>query len=223
MGNVVQVQSKIKGVADIVFCIDSTGSMSNTIDNVKANVHTFAESIKNASPNTKVDWQARIIGYRDFNCDIDYIIKDSKFVNSPDALKLQLDKLTADGGGDAPESTLDALMYATLQSDWRPAAHKIIVLFTDAPPLPHLNSKTTSELGIPDDFEVVKQTLKEKRIKLFLFGPRDSIYEELSKESRLSITQYDDIAFGLQNVDFKSLLDTIGKTVSNLASSGSVK
>lgn len=215
-----QKQTKVKGVADIVFCIDTTGSMQNCIDGVKANIHNFATSIKNASANVKVEWRARILGYRDFNVDSDYLLNDFDFVSSSEELQSQLDKVIADGGGDAPESTLDAIAYAILKSNWRIPCQKIVVVFTDAPTIPNLHSKTKTELGIPDDIEVFKQTLMEKHVKLFLFGPKDPIYDEFSKVSRTVIKQYDDIEDGLQNVDFKSIMDMIGKTVSDVASGG---
>ena len=217
---IVQTPTKIKGIADIVFCIDATASMQNCIDNVKANVENFAISIKTSSPNTKVDWRARILGYRDFNVDTEYLLNKFDFVSSHEELQSQLDQVLADGGGDAPESTLDAILYASLQSNWRNPGHKIVVVFTDAPTLPNLNSKTVADLNVADDLEIVKQTITEKHIKLFLFGPKDPIYDELSKVSRTVISQYEDIEEGLKNVDFKSIMDMIGKTVSDVASGG---
>lgn len=222
MAGIVQKVAKVKGVADIVFCIDVTQSMQPCIDQVKQNVHNFATSIQTYSGNTKVDWRARVLGYRDFNVDAECLVNDMDFVATAEELKAQLDKVNADGGGDAPESTLDAILYATLKSNWRAAAHKVVVVFTDAPPLPHLHSKTTSELKVADDMEVINQTLKEKRIKLFLFGPKDATYDELSKAYRTVITQYEDADEGLKNADFKSILDAIAKTVSQLASGGEV-
>lgn len=215
--------AKIKGVADIVFCLDATASMQPCIDNVKINIGTFVQSIKSASPNTKVDWRARILAYRDFNVDTDSLMNSFPFVCTPEELQSQLDKVIADGGGDEPESTLDAMLYATLKSDWRINAHKIIVVFTDATPLPQFNAKTVRELGIPDDFEIFKQTLFiENRIKLFLYGQKHPIYDSLNEQSRASITQYDNAASELSTADFKKILDTIGKTVSGIASSGEI-
>ncbi|MCX6282056.1 MAG: VWA domain-containing protein [Bacteroidetes bacterium] len=218
-----QTVAKIKGVADIVFCIDATGSMQTCIDSVKANIENFTRSIETASANTKVDWRARVLAYRDFNVDSNYLMNDFPFVNSPDQLKEQLEQVIADGGGDEPESTLDAILYATLKSDWRPNTHKIIVLFTDATPLPHLNTKTMSELGVEDGLDIFSQVvLTEHRIKLFLFGQKNSIYEELSKQSRANVVQFDNAIKELETADFKKILETIGKTVSGIASSGGV-
>jgi len=221
MAEIKQVPSKVKGVADIVFCIDSTGSMTPCIDNVKANIGSFVETIKTSNPNTPLDWRAKILGYRDFNIDSEYLI-DNDFVTTTEELQNQLSRIVAEGGGDLEESTFDAILYATLKSQWRERCHKIIVVFTDAPPLGNFNSKTTSELGIPDSFEVFKQMLAEKHIKLFLYGPKHPLYQELSLQSRLIIEQMDNAEEGLKNLDFKTVLETIGKTVSDYAGSGEV-
>ena len=220
MGQIEQKVAKVKGVADVVFCIDVTGSMQPCIDNVKSNVENFAMTIKNYSPNTEVDWRARILGYRDFEVDSEYLINDMDFVSTADELKSQLNKLNADGGGDEHESTLDAILYATLRSNWRPNCHKVIVVFTDAPTHPNLSPKTISDLSIQGDLEIFSQTLIENRIKLFLYGPNDESYAYLATISRTNITQYENAVDGLKNADFKSILETIGKTVSQLASSG---
>jgi hypothetical protein len=220
MGEIKQVPSKVKGVADIVFCIDATGSMQPCIESVKTNIGSFVETIKSSNPNQPVDWRARVIGYRDFNVDAEPLVLDMDFVSTPEEIKNQLTRITADGGGDEPESTLDAILYAVLKSQWRSPCHKTVVVFTDATPLGNLNAKTTTELGIPDSFEVFKQTLHEKHIKLFLYGPKHPLYEELSKESRMVIEQMDNAGDGLKSLDFKKILETIGKTVSEAAASG---
>ena len=217
-----QVVSKIKGVADIVFCIDATGSMQPCIDNLKINIETFADSIKNFSPNTIIDWRAKIIAYRDFNTDSEYLVNDMDFVTTPGELKMQLDKIAADGGGDEPESTLDSIIFATLKSNWREESHKAIVVFTDASPITSYHQKTKDEFGIPDGLDILRQILMENRIKLFIYGPQDPTYNEIAKIERVTTVLYDDIKLGLANVDFKSLLDTVGKTVSQIASQGGV-
>jgi hypothetical protein len=222
MGEIKQVVSKVKGVADIVFCLDITGSMQPCIDSVKTNVGSFVETIKNSNPNQPIDWRARVMGYRDFNVDPEPIINNMDFVTTPEEIQNQLNSLNATGGGDEPESTLDAIMYGVLQSKWRSPCHKTIVVFTDAPTLPNLNTKTTNELGITDSFDVFKQILYENHVKLFLYGPRDPIYEEISKESRMSVEQMENAGDGLRNLDFKRILETIGKTVSEAAASGGV-
>ncbi len=214
---------KVKGIADIVFCIDATGSMQPCIDQVKANINAFTAGIVNAAPNSRIDWRARVVAYRDFSVDKAYLMNDFPFVASSAEVMAQLDQVVADGGGDEPESTLDVMLFASKKSEWRSGVHKIVVVFTDATPLLNLSPITVSELGIPDDIEIILQTLFiEDRIKLFLFGQKHPIYDKIQEQSRTNVTQFDNAVEELKIADFSSLLATIGKTVSQMASSGNV-
>jgi von Willebrand factor type A domain len=219
-----QKQAKVKGVGDIVFCIDATGSMQDCIDNVRDNIATFVTTLETSTPNAKIDWRARILAYRDFRKDANYLENSFDFVSSPSELKSQLNSIQASGGDDEPESTLDAILYASRTSKWRQGpCHKIVVVFTDATPLPHLDNKTQSELGIPDDPEVFAQVIQEDRLKLFLYGQKSPLYDEIARIPRTTVTQFDNAVEELKNGDFGSIMSSIGKTVSNLVSGGTVK
>src|SRR5262245_56764454 len=105
-------QQKAKGVADIVFLLDATGSMAPCIDALKKNIETFVEPLtaKGANNTNPVkDWRARVIGYRDFEDSEAEPFVDNPFVRDAEALKAQLTGLDAAGGGDEAESLLDAL------------------------------------------------------------------------------------------------------------------
>ena len=117
-------QMKIKGVADIVFCFDCTGSMTEIIQSVKDNVSNLVEGFKDNS--VTLDWQARCLGYRDFEVDEEYLINDRPFVKTEEELKAQIAGMEAKEytGGDDPESTLDAIWYAAKKSEWRENSHK---------------------------------------------------------------------------------------------------
>jgi hypothetical protein len=212
-----QQQKKVKGVADIVFCIDATGSMQTVIDSVKDNIDHFVHSLKDLSANMPIDWQARVIGYRDFSCDTEYLIDKFGFVTSADDIKSQLDQIVADGGGDEPESTLDVIAIAAKKSAWRTTlAHKTIVVFTDATPR-DIDPKSSTDTGITD-IALLKQVMIENHIKLFLYGQQCPQYDELKDLPKASINLFADAITELPKVDFKALLDQIGKTVTNVAS-----
>ena len=53
----------------------------------------------------------------------------------PSAFQTEVGRLTANGGGDNPESSLDALELAAIQP-FRPKATKVILIITDAEPKP---------------------------------------------------------------------------------------
>lgn len=115
--------------ADIVFLIDSTGSMSPCIDALKEHIYQFVDSLVAGNSEDHVtpveNWRARVVGYRDFlDCNKNEKIakmykkfgKGGWFLSNPftrntDVLHSQLDCLKPFGGGkENEESLLDALM-----------------------------------------------------------------------------------------------------------------
>ena len=212
-------QPKIRGVADIVFCFDCTGSMTEIINSVKENVDKLVEGF--ADYQVILDWRARCMGYRDFEVDDEFLINDRPFVSTPEELQTQIAGIEAIEftGGDEPESTLDAIWYAAKKTDWRDNCHKVVVVFTDAATKP-VNDKTLTDIsGSDGDIEVLGQELNVQHIKLFLWGAKDPVYSELEKIPRADIVQLENPEEDYKNMDFSALMSTIGKTVSEIASS----
>lgn len=204
--------AKVKGVADVVFVFDCTGSMDPYIDGVKDNVASLIKGF-NATANVKLDWRVRAMGYKDFFVDKDCLINDFLFTDDADEFaNNQLASLRADGGGDEKESALDALWYALKRTDWRPRCTKVIVLFTDAG-TKGLHNRTMDELGVVDDVSYLQQELMKNKVQLFLYGKTDPVYEQLHQTERAHVYQYDDLG-KLLDSDFGELLEIIGKTVS---------
>jgi Ca-activated chloride channel family protein len=85
----------------------------------------------------------------------------------------QVAKLSATGGGDDPESSLDALVLAARQP-FRPSAEEILVLITDAPPkVPDMEAKSLDE---------ARQALRDggiKQLQLVIQDADRSTYEDL--------------------------------------------
>lgn len=216
-------QVKMKGVADIVFCFDCTASMTDIIDSVKNNVNKLIDGFKTY---TDLDWRARAMGYRDFEVDEEYLINDKPFVeNDEAALKAQIGSIEAKEytGGDDPESTLDAIWYAACKSDWRSNCHKIVVVFTDEASK-GVNEKTIADIpGADADLDVLAQELNVNHIKLFLWGKKDPLYDVLQKIPRADIVQLEDPENDFKNMNFDKVMEQLGKTISELASSGGVE
>lgn len=212
---------KVKGVADIVFCFDCTGSMTEIINSVKDNVGKLIEGFANYE--TVIDWRARCLGYRDFEVDEEYLINDRPFVSTEEELKNQMAGMEAKEytGGDEPESTLDAIWYAAKTSKWRDNCHKIVVVFTDETTKP-VNEKTIAEIpGSDADLDVLSQEIMTvQHIKLFLWGKKDSVYDALSRIPQAEIVQLENPEEDYKTMDFSILMNTIGKTVSELISGG---
>ena len=104
----------VKEPADIVFVIDSTGSMASYIQNVADNIKAFSKFLE----DNKVDARMAVIEYRDITCDgndstIVHQVDGSVWHKSTAELVKTLDiiKSGVDGGGDLPETLIDALGY----------------------------------------------------------------------------------------------------------------
>jgi hypothetical protein len=185
-------QNKTRGVADIVFLIDVSGSMAPVIDALKQNIGTFVDSLSSGEGNNVSpvrDWRAKAVGYRDFDVDAEPFL-DHPFVSDVEALRGQLAALRAEGGGDEPESLLDALYRISNMGQtekgaqshdpnrwrYRSDAARVVVVFTDASYKPAMSIPEAKGGGLAD----VVNALINNRIILSLFAPDMPGYDELS-------------------------------------------
>ena len=140
------------GKADIVFVVDTTSSMSDEIYNVQNNINTFADKMSN---EYHVDMNYSLIEYRDIERDgVDSTIVhrnlSSNWFTNVNTFKSEVSGLTVAGGGDIPETPIDALELART-STWRNGATKFVVLVTDVP------SKGNNTSGIKDMDEMAQK------------------------------------------------------------------
>ena len=150
-------QEKVKGVVDIVFLMDATGSMGNCIDKLKENVMLFFKSLTEVDPETQnfppvKDWRAKVVGFRDVDVDGSAWLEDNDFTRDVGEIQRQLSVLEAKDGGDIPESLLDAIYKVAdapksgkgieQTQSWRcrSDAARAIVAFTDAPYKPRMTA-----------------------------------------------------------------------------------
>jgi hypothetical protein len=141
---------KVKGVVDIVILLDVSGSMQACIDAVKSSVSTFIEGLSSRDANDEApikDWRIKVCGYRDQKVNATDWFVDNPFVRDVPSVQAQIAaaNLQASGGGDEPESLLDALYkLATIGEagvqdtedpyKWRVrgTSARTIIFFTDA-------------------------------------------------------------------------------------------
>lgn len=110
---------------DVVFLIDSTGSMGWQIESAKAFAADMADSIK-ASRG-----RVALIEYKDAG-DVFTARILSGLQEDTTEFNTQLATVYASGGGDTPEAALHALMTTLNGLEWRNGATKAAVLLTDA-------------------------------------------------------------------------------------------
>jgi len=181
---------KVKGVADIVFLIDITGSMSGCIDALKDNIERFIDFLTTEGSNDAVikDWRGKCVGFRDYEDNSSNWLEDNPFVRDASQLKGQLRKFKADGGGDEPETLLDAVYAMGSMSETSPSAetphqwrHKrdaarIIVIFSDA----SFKRKMFIPQAKGGDVSDVITLIHEKRLILSIFAPDLPCYDDLA-------------------------------------------
>ncbi len=158
---------------DVVMCIDVTGSMSDVIGTVKNNAIAFYDQFKACCSNQGIELRAlttQVIGFRDKNEDASWLEKSATFTlpDQATAFETFVNSLRANGGGDTPESGLEALQAAFNKSDWGvdDGHHRqVVILWTDAPYLIGTYASVTL-----DELASKWNTLPSGR-RLVLFAP----------------------------------------------------
>jgi hypothetical protein len=124
-------QDSAKARADLVFVIDTTGSMNDKIDGLIESCQSFVDKLA----AKRIDWVAAVVGFGDLTVEGDRIVA-TPFSSSADRVKALLRGLPRySGGGNEGESSLEALQAALDQPGYRADAMKIVVLITDEPAL----------------------------------------------------------------------------------------
>lgn len=117
---------------DVVFALDTTGSMGGLLDGAKRTIFSIATQIKETNGNASL--RIGLVAYRDVHDD--YVTRVYPMTEDIDSIFADMSQLTAGGGGDLPEHVNKALSDA-LAMPWRDKAAKMIFLVGDAPPAAH--------------------------------------------------------------------------------------
>ena len=120
-----------KPKVDLVFAIDTTGSMGPYIDGVKSAARTIASDLFR-----KADARIALVDYKDFYaCSSDPYAAhvDLPFSTDGAAFDTAIGGLSATGGCDFPESVYSGLMEA-IKLPWRDGVTKAVIVMGDAPP-----------------------------------------------------------------------------------------
>jgi hypothetical protein len=115
---------------DLALVVDTTGSMSDELEYLKAEIDDIAETINRMFPN--VDQRYALIAYRDQGDE--YVTRCEDFTSSLSEFRSTLAAQSARGGGDYPEAVHLALEQAG-KLDWRQRdTARVLFLVGDAPP-----------------------------------------------------------------------------------------
>lgn len=117
---------------DLVFVLDTTGSMSGLLAGAKAKIWELARRAQQGKPAPEV--RVGLVAYRDVGDE--YVTKVLELTPDLDRVYANLTDLQAAGGGDTPEHVLKGLHDAMEKMPWSedPNAVKLVYLVGDAPP-----------------------------------------------------------------------------------------
>ena len=140
---------------DVLFLLDSTGSMADEIKQIKTTLASIAKRVSNLPANP--DLRFGMVSYRDR--DDTYITRLHDFDGNVERFQKTIRGVRASGGNDYPESLNQALHEAVNDASWRKNAIRLIFLIADAPP--HLDYPQD------EDYAVEMARAREKGIKIF--------------------------------------------------------
>ena len=123
---------RARPVVEVVFVLDTTGSMGPLIEGAKRKIWSIATTIIDCTPDA--DIRMGLVAYRDIG-DI-YVTKRFDLTTDIQGLYGDLLQLRAQGGGDWPESVNEALFVGVTKMSWSYGRNstRIVFLVGDAPP-----------------------------------------------------------------------------------------
>lgn len=203
--------------ADVVLCIDCTGSMGGMINTIKENALSFYPDMKEKCLSYGKDITSiriKVVAFRDIPDMPAY--EQSPFYSIPlqaDDFQSYLSHLKADGGGDAPEIAYDALGLAMI-SAWmnEEDVHQVIILWTDAPSHP-LNSTIPGPTSFDQMTKMWTDEMNAHSKRLILFAPEDETWTVITDS--WDKTMRHDVGFGtgLSDIDYEKIIEALSESI----------
>jgi hypothetical protein len=220
----------LRYAVDICFCIDVTGSMTPILDRVKDNALRFYDDVqRNLTDKGKnVDeLRVRVIAFRDFKADGAAALQESPFYSLPEEQTGFADfvrGLVPEGGGDAPESGLEAVALA-INSPWTSSGDRrrqVIVVWTDSPAQPLAGEPAPASYTdkIPRDFSALTDLWENEQgvmgsssKRLIVFAPDGPGWTDISAVWENVVHHPSKAGEGLSEVDYGTIIDSIANSV----------
>lgn len=224
-----------KYAVDIVFCIDVTGSMGPVIDAVKENVRSFHSQLGSAMAEKEKaisQLRVRVIAYRDFADNASDAIQTTDFLTLPGGtgeFETFVQRLRATGGGDEPESGLEALSLA-IDSAWERGQDRrrhVIALFTDASAHPLGNAAARGASTYPPSIPATiddlferwgypssqSATMENSAKRLLLFAPDTTPWNIIAADWNNTIFLPSKAGDGLEEVEMQEIINAIANSI----------
>ncbi|MEU8139862.1 vWA domain-containing protein [Streptodolium elevatio] len=230
-----QYQGNLQYAVDIVLCIDATASMYPVLESVKSSALQFHDRLNDVmAKKGKAISQLRLktIAFRDFGDDPDTAIEQTEFLHLPDQSKefeTFVRAIDADGGGDIPESGLEALALA-INAPWEKGLDRrrhVIVMFTDAPahPLGTVGASARSyPADIPRDIDDLFEqwgysrsqsaVMEQSAKRLVLFAPDEAPWgNPIAEDWDLTLHFESKAGEGLEEFEMDEIIETIANSL----------
>jgi Mg-chelatase subunit ChlD len=138
-------------VVEVMFVLDTTGSMARLIEGAKQKIWSIATAIVDTSPDA--DIRMGLVAYRDIGDE--YVTKTFDLTTDIQDIYAHLLETKARGGGDWPESVNEALDIAVNKQTWTEGPHvsRIVFLVGDAPP----QMKYEQDTKYPETLKAARQ------------------------------------------------------------------
>lgn len=114
---------------DVMFVVDSTGSMDWVLAEVNERIIDIVDAVRLLVPVSRFG----VVAYRDFG-EPGYVTLAQPLTFSLAKLTAFLGQLSAEGGGSHQEAVYEGVKVAINDSGWRLGARQIIIVLGDAPP-----------------------------------------------------------------------------------------
>lgn len=155
------IEDKYTSPHDTAILIDSTGSMSSLISQYKK------EALNLAQQTLEKGGRVALFDYRDISDGYEPNERCNFETCSIEKFKEGLEAISANGGGDAPESFLSASFGVMKKLDWKYGATKSVVVLTDA-------SYHNPDLDGTTFDEVVKLSKSIDPVNFYIITPSDT-------------------------------------------------
>src|SRR5438105_752802 len=125
-------QARPAPTVEVVFCLDTTGSMGGLIEGAKQKIWAICNQIAGGKPSP--DLKVGLVAFRDKGDE--YVTRVFDLTDDLDAIHGHLKSFKAQGGGDTPESVNEALHVSVNKVKWSTDNQTLRILFLvgDAPP-----------------------------------------------------------------------------------------
>lgn len=190
---------------DVVFLIDSTGSMSDEIRSVKTHIINIVNDVRDGQPAPEM--RIGVVTYRDHEPEeLEYLFDYFDLTYDIDSALEFIEQIQANGGGDMPEAVADGLHYAVRKMDWDSDHRKIIFLIGDAPPHGEGSSDSSHEQGCPNhhNYKDEVEEAVDNDITIYTISGSgmdyvgEKIWEEIARETGGA---YEKLSYDRQDID----------------------